>query len=795
MIAAYTLQRRFTEALTMLVVSGLSLFLLVYVGIGTARMNYEQIYIEKLVSQGEIVKNTLETFLRSGLPLRQFVGFGSISEPILGSDKSIASIAAYDQTKQQVFAAGDKAIRLVNDDHKIVQQTGGGQLRTNDKHFQLVLPLESKFETIGSLVLTVQRKAIDKRVDQDFTLISQIAASASLAFAVFIFLFGPQLAVRRAPWTAVAFGVTFLTVAGFLVALMVGLYADGVRGKADALANSLGKRLDDILIYNINLGDILGLDRVFTDYKRLNPDIRAAALTIDDKIYVHTDPALVGKRWETAGDTYEYAVVISNKNGSQRVQVTVALPKDVVYRRVVRAVKNFAALFVASGFFAFLFMDLARSLQRASVSRRHAIRGVADENALNLVKPVYFLAVFVENLNAAFLPQFMKETITAEGLPASYTSAPFLAFYLCFALALVPASRFERKIGSRTLIWTGLCISGAGLFALTQDLQFFGIMLARAASGIGQGMLFIGVQSYILAVSSPERRTRGAGIIVFGFQAGMISGMAIGSLLVTSIEPHGVFLLGCAISIIAAGFLVLIVPSVELPERVGAPVSMGNTLREIGSVLTNARFLKTMGFIGIPAKAVMTGVILFALPLILAAHDFKQEDIGQITMIYAACVIGASSYLSRVADMRGNTETILFWGSLICGVGLIVMSLFAWDSLKGVIDGHVMSATVIVGVAIVGIAHGFINAPIITHVSEAEPASVLGASAVASIYRFLERIGHSAGPIVVGQLLAYWNQNAIVLAWIGGAIILFGLLFLTKTSQPRTNTSIAKGVA
>lgn len=38
------------------------------------------------------------------------------------------------------------------------------------------------------------------------------------------------------------------------------------------------------------------------------------------------------------------------------------------------------------------------------------------------------------------------------------------------------------------------------------------------------------MQAYLLATAAPARKTRSGGIIVFGFQAGMIAGMAIGSL-------------------------------------------------------------------------------------------------------------------------------------------------------------------------------------------------------------------------------------------------------------------------
>ena len=83
----------------------------------------------------------------------------------------------------------------------------------------------------------------------------------------------------------------------------------------------------------------------------------------------------------------------------------------------------------------------------------------------------------------------------------------------------------------------------------------------RALSGIGQGMLFIGIQTYILAVASPEKKTQGNAIIVFGFQGGMISGMAIGSLLVTYLHPHGVFVVCAAIGMATAFYSVLLIPA------------------------------------------------------------------------------------------------------------------------------------------------------------------------------------------------------------------------------------------
>ena len=48
--------RRIWDALTMLVVTGLSLALLIYVGFGEAKRTYERIHIERLAAQAKIVR-------------------------------------------------------------------------------------------------------------------------------------------------------------------------------------------------------------------------------------------------------------------------------------------------------------------------------------------------------------------------------------------------------------------------------------------------------------------------------------------------------------------------------------------------------------------------------------------------------------------------------------------------------------------------------------------------------------------------------------------------------------------
>jgi predicted MFS family arabinose efflux permease len=293
-------------------------------------------------------------------------------------------------------------------------------------------------------------------------------------------------------------------------------------------------------------------------------------------------------------------------------------------------------------------------------------------------------------------------------------------------------------------------------------------------------MLFIGVQTYILAAASPERRTQGAAIIVFGFQGGMISGMAVGSLLVTHLQPQGVFFLGAMVASVVMLYSGLAVPrTAPMSTGQATPSNSWDIWREIGQMLRDSHFLRTIILIGVPAKAVLTGVIFFAMPLILAKAGFAQEDIGQITMVYAGCVIMAGAWAAKLADRTGRTTSILFWGSTLSAVGLAVLSLIGAQKLgQTVSTPMVMGAIVLLGVVLIGAAHGLINAPVVTHVTEGELSARLGAGSVAAAYRFLERIGHTLGPVLVGQMFVVSGQTASVFAWIAGGILVCGLIFL-----------------
>ena len=793
-----SIKRRLSDALTMLAVCGLSLFLVVYVGFGEAKRTYVHFQTEKIHAQGKILETAMASYLRAGTPLRQYVGFALRAEAILASDSTIASVAVFDHNQRRVFIAGDASAPFLPEASHAGEEPvpSAVDIRQNGEYLQVVLPLSNKFEHVGDLVLTTPLDGIDEMLEAKFEKVLLTAGILSVLFAWLVSAIGPRLAGRRMPWLQICYAVTFLTMSGMVVATLVSLYSEGAQTKTRSLADSLGQRLRDVVDFNINIHELDGLDRLFEEYRRLNPEISAAALIVNDVVEIHTDKDAVDGPWVSDRRSYEYVIDLTLREpGANRVYVAVALPEEVVTRQVIRSVKNFGALFLASAFLAGLFLHLARSLQWLQFSQepKHADRRSPEfaEFELNLVKSVFFVAVLIEHLTYSFLPQFISELLSNTNMSSGLVSAPFMAYYLCFALALIPAGHLAQHIGPRRLIYFGLAVACLSLLALAFAHDIYAVMIARSAAGIGQGVLFIGVQCYILAKASPEKKTQGAAIIVYGFQGGMISGMAIGSLLVVYVGPQGIFTLAGTIGAAAAIYTILMLPNVSAASR--SAVGVGSNLRQISrdlrNVLGSFEFIRTIFLIGIPAKAVMTGIIIFALPLLLARQSYAQEDIGQIIMLYALGVLIASSYISRLVDRLGRTENILFLGTVISGAGLLLIGASGTGLFGDLDNGPVLAnLAMVVGVAVVGTAHGFINAPVVTCIADSELARRIGPNPATASYRFLERVGHVAGPIVVGQLFLISGQQSEVVTWIGGAVVLLGIVFILSSSPAQPHT-------
>ena len=186
--------RRLIEGVTMFVVAALSLSLLLYVSTEDARRNYEQIQVESLTAQGRVVQGSIESYLRNDLPLKEYAGFTALAQPLADSE-GIDAVAVFNRLGQQIFIARDKTVlTLPTVSEAIGRVKQDIEVDHGATHIQIVLPLRTRFETVGSIVVFSSKALIYKRLTEKFQPLWFVAGGLALLFAVAIMIASPYLA-------------------------------------------------------------------------------------------------------------------------------------------------------------------------------------------------------------------------------------------------------------------------------------------------------------------------------------------------------------------------------------------------------------------------------------------------------------------------------------------------------------------------------------------------------------------------------------------------------------------------
>lgn len=816
-------------------IMGLSLVLLGYVGLGEAYRTYPTFEIERLAAQGEIVKTSMSAFLAAGLPVDQFPGFRTQTQPLLDSDPSIAAIFLLDPRGQVVAvnaraSVGNpaRALQAPFQPSTLSEPATRFQAAQTATDYRVTLPLRNKFEQAGDLVLLMPRSFVAREITTHFVgTVLRAGVALLLLFALAALVItrrGERSESQQRQLIQIAYGAVFVVMAAIVVYTLVGIYSDGVRDKTRALANSLSERLSVPLELGLKMSDFSHVDAVFSEYKALYPELSYVALTDGSVTTIDTDPARVGTAWTSDPSDYEYAAPLAvGVAGQGSLRVRVGIPRSVIFGKVWRSIKNFAVLFLATGFVAILLLNLLSSLSHASDAATvpAARRG---ELQLGVVQPFLFLAVLVEGLSASFLPLYLERLARGAALDPGIVATQFTVYFAAYAAVLLPIGRVVEEGKAKPVLIIAMALELASLVLMATIASPALMFPVRAMAGAAQGMILTGVQAYYFGLLPPTQQARGGARVGLVYNSALISATAIGALLAVYMGDRGVFAVAAATAALVLAYAVLLLPGLA-PTRAGLknpmatgqepaprrreereeekkllppsrpsrlrgerPSSPGSTARptfarSLAEASHDGGFLRALFLVGIPAKSFSTGVTAFAMPPLLAQMAFSQEDIGQIIMFYPLGIVLSSTYLTRLVDSKSKPGQALFYGTLGGGIGLILIGLVGWGPLAHSSVPALGTLVLIGGMLTLGLAHGFVVGPIVGYVAGSATAGRLGRSPANSLYRSLERIGHMGGPILVSQLLLLNHGSALTITWIGLAAIFLGLIFWL--SMPR----------
>jgi MFS family permease len=395
----------------------------------------------------------------------------------------------------------------------------------------------------------------------------------------------------------------------------------------------------------------------------------------------------------------------------------------------------------------------------------------------------------------------LARTAAASGFADGVAGLLMTAYFAGFVIALVPAGRAAERRDPRRLAAAGAVLAAAGLAAMAWAPAFGPVLAGRLASGLGQGLLLASIQAYLLRSAGPEHRTQASAVIVFGFNGGLIAGTALGGLALRSIGPDGVFAAACALAL-AAAVGCLLVPrtaptgdagaaraaagdsAIERPAVGHAAIArVGAVLRETLALAGRAEVLRPLLLIGGPAKAALTGLVLFVLPLLLTGHGVAADRVAHAIVLYALVVLAVSKLIARPVDRGGLTSVSLVAGAFAGAAGVAVLAALAAATSPGA-ETLLLGATL--GVLLVGIGHGCINAPVMAYVAARAAEAGRPDTEALNAYRLLERVGHVLGPIAIGGAYHAWGAGG--LAAVAAATAGAGLVFALSGASRRPGT-------
>lgn len=414
-----------------------------------------------------------------------------------------------------------------------------------------------------------------------------------------------------------------------------------------------------------------------------------------------------------------------------------------------------------------------------TVAEKFRLQNVLNVKSGDIVDARIPLFVFslAEELQKSFMPLFVSELYDTDSWISRdvMLGLPISVFMLVIALATPFAAGWVDKWGQKPLFLIGLIPAILGYLGCYFAQDAMDIVISRGLTALGYAVITISCQSYIAAVVSSENRAKGMAIFVGVLMTATMCGTALGAIIADRVGYQPVFLLSAVLSSFA-GVLAWRMFSGKVSEASSAASkgAKGGLL-----LLTrNVKFVCIIVFCAIPTKIILTGFLYFMVPLYLVSLDASQSEIGRVMMVYSLIIIPLSPLASGIADKSGKMKELVLLGTVLSGGVLI--SLY----------GEASFYKLLLAVALMGVAHSILKAPLIASALEAAEATPeVGRTKVLGILRTSERIGSVLGPVLVATLLTLYDYGE-AMAIIGVGVLVSALMMFIFLRVPDVKRNV-----
>ncbi len=411
--------------------------------------------------------------------------------------------------------------------------------------------------------------------------------------------------------------------------------------------------------------------------------------------------------------------------------------------------------------------------------------------AVSHVRLPLFLFFVSEAMLRPILPQFLGQFAPPDSDPNFRIGIAMAGFMAASLLSVLIGSMLCERSGPRRIFLLGALFAGAGMAGHIFADSFAMIVFARSLTGFGYGLVYAAAQVHIVRHADPRHRSTGFSLFLAVVVAAEISGPAVGGILADRIGVSLVLygaLVAIGTSALACLFMIsrfppdltdpYATPDTRLPERPSEAGSYSSAVKGgvskwvhdqmliIKDILGNPRFFAMIACFAIPAKALLTGGLFLLVPLSALTIGGAAES-ARILMGYGIAILVLAPLLAPLADRWQGFGTWVAVGGMIAGAGFVLPH--TWNVLVGEGLTVLFVATLLFGVGQTLSIPTQIS--FLMRVAELQ-VKYAGSGTVLGVFRFLERLGSLAGPLIAGALLLAFPPDT-ALMWMGiGALLL-----------------------
>jgi DHA2 family methylenomycin A resistance protein-like MFS transporter len=361
----------------------------------------------------------------------------------------------------------------------------------------------------------------------------------------------------------------------------------------------------------------------------------------------------------------------------------------------------------------------------------------------------------------------------AHGLHVSNgsTAVVLSAYFLAYALALLPGGSLVDRFDARRLALLGLGIFAIGAAAGALVSTIAALVATRVVQGIGAGLVSPAALAGAVSGFPPERR--GTALGIWGASAGIsnLLGPVMGGVLTVAFGWRANWWALVPLAVLAGIGIVRAVPATVHGEETSHPV--------LNATVVVASSVAALTF------AVMIGCFYLAEQYLQRAAGFSALGASSVLVVVALLVGAAAPIAGRLADQHGERMPATA-GFLAAAVGLVAL---------GIPGVPLHSPVTIVPLIPIGLGLGMLFVPTSRAALNATPLASHGrTSALLSVGRLL---GAAVGAGLAGVALAGGVNGATVhtaLLIACGACVVFGLPAATRLgSRPQATTLVSEG--